>query len=121
CFFKSLENSIVTLKTKMNLSTTVINDKIYLSLDRLFKRYAGNDRRRLGVVSGIKKGEFGCEISISDLGNIYNRVMSIAPNSALEYLSSSDDDKIKWCYLVDTNTNTPDPLSENGLGSYLIG
>lgn len=121
CFFKSLSNSIVTIKSKMNLSTTTVNDKIYLSLDRLFKRYGGNDKRRLGVVSGIKKGEFGCEISMTDLGNIYNRIMSIAPNTTLAYSSSSDDDKMKWCYLVDGYTNTPNTSSEIGLGSYLIG
>lgn len=121
CFFKSLSNSIVTIKSKMNLSTTTVNDKIYLSLDRLFKRYGGSDKRRLGVVSGIKKGEFGCEISVTDLGNIYNRIMSIAPNTTLAYSSSSDDDKMKWCFLVDGYTNTPNVSSEIGLGSYLIG
>jgi hypothetical protein len=121
CFFRSLSNSTVTLKTKMNLSSTVVNDKIYLSLDRLFKRYGGSDRRRLGVVSGIKKGEFGCDISITDLGNIYNRVMAIAPNSTLAYSASSDDDKMKWGYILDNETKTPDISTEIGLGSYLIG
>jgi hypothetical protein len=121
CFFRSLSNSTVTLKTKMNLSSTVVNDKIYLSLDRLFKRYGGSDRRRLGVVSGIKKGEFGCDISITDLGNIYNRVMAIAPNSTLAYSASSDDDKMKWGYILDNETKTPDVSTEIGLGSYLIG
>jgi hypothetical protein len=105
----------------MNLSSTVVNDKIYLSLDRLFKRYGGSDRRRLGVVSGIKKGEFGCDISITDLGNIYNRVMAIAPNSTLAYSASSDDDKMKWGYILDSETKTPNVSSEIGLGSYLIG
>ncbi|WP_206781268.1 hypothetical protein, partial [Escherichia coli] len=81
CFFKSLASSVVTIKSKMNLSNIVVNDKMYLSLDRLFKRYAGNDKRRIGIVSGIKKDGFECEVSLSDLGNIYNRVMSIAPNS----------------------------------------
>jgi hypothetical protein len=120
-FFRSLSNSIVKLKTKMNLAQTVVGDKLYLSLDRLYERYAGGVQSRIGVVSGIKKDGFGCEISLSDLGNIYNRVMSIAPNSTLDYSTASDDDKMKWCFIVDNDTGTPSATSEEGLGSYLIG
>jgi hypothetical protein len=121
CFFRSLSNSIVTIRTKLNTANLVVNDKIYLSLDRLFKRYSGTESNRVGVVSGIKKDGFGCEISLSDLGNIYNRTMSVSPNSTLDYLSSSGEDRLKWGYITDNNTETPDPLSESGLGSNLIG
>jgi hypothetical protein len=120
-FFKSLSSSIVKLKTKMNLSGTVVGDKLYLALDRIYERYAGRVQSRIGVVSGIKKDGYGCEISLSDLGNIYNRVMCIAPNSTLDYSAASGDDKMKWCFIVDNDTETPDASSEEGLGSYLIG
>jgi hypothetical protein len=121
CFFNSLSSSIVNLKTKMNLSQVNVNDKVYLDLDRLFTRYSGDSRRKLGVVSGIKKNSFNCEVTITDLGNIYNRVMSIAPNSALDYSSSSVDDKVRWGYFLDNDTETPDSASESGLGSNIIG
>ena len=121
CFFRSLASSVVTIKSKMNLASVTVNDKLYLSLDRLFKRYAGSDKRRIGIVSGVKKDGFGCEISLSDLGNIFNRVMSIAPNTTLDYLSASDDDRVKWGFIVDNSTETCDITSETGLGSNLIG
>jgi len=120
-FFKSLSSSVIRLKGKLNFAQLVVNDKLYLSLDRLFKRYAGTESKRIGVVSGIKKDGFGCEITVSDLGNIYNRVMSIAPNTTLDYLNSSSDDIMRWGYIVDTDTETPDITSEVGLGSNLIG
>ena len=120
-FFRSLSTSVIKLKTAMSLSKTVVGDKLYLSLERLYKRYSGSVQARIGVVSGIKKDGYGCDVSVSDLGNIYNRVMSIAPNSTLDYSNSTDDDKIKWCYIVDSQTLTPDATSEIGLGSNLIG
>jgi len=120
-FFKSLSSSVLTLKTKNSFFQNTVNDKIYLSLDRLFNRYAGGETKRIGVISGIKKDGLGCEITVSDLGNIYNRVMSIAPNTTLDYLNSSSDDIMRWGYIVDNDTETPDVTSETGLGSNLIG
>jgi len=121
CFFKSLSSSILTIKAKLNLAQYTVNDKVYLSLDRLFKRYSGSEKKRVGIVSGVKRDGFNCEITVSDLGNIYNRTMSIAPNSTPTYSLSAGDEIIHWGYIVDNSTETPNVTSETGLGSYLIG
>ena len=120
-FFKSLSSSVVNVKAKMGLSLVNVNDKLLISFDRLFKRYSSTEKRRIGIVSGVKRDGFGTEVYISDLSNCFNRVMCIAPNSTLDYLSASDDDRISWCFITDTDTKTPDLLSESGLGSNLIG
>jgi len=119
--FNSLSNSIVTLRAKTSLYSKLVNDKIYLSLDRLYKRYAGGDRRKLGVITGVRRDGFGCDITVSDLSNIYNRIPSIAPNTTLDYLSSSEDDLIRYGYIVSNTTKTPDESSEQGIGSNIIG
>jgi len=119
--FNSLSNGNVKLKAKMNLAEVLVNDKIYLELDRLFARYGGLDRRKLGTVTGVKRDGYNTELTITDLGNIYNRVPSIAPSATLNYASSDSNDKIKWGYIVDGDTNTPDITSEEGLGNYIIG
>jgi hypothetical protein len=119
--FNSLSNSVVSIKAKMSLYTKNVNDKIYLSLDRLYKRYSSSDRRKLGVITGIKRDGSSCDITVTDLSNIYNRIPSIAPNTALDYLSSSGDDLVKNGYIVSTTTKTPNELSESGLGSNIIG
>lgn len=119
--FNSLSSSSVRIQAKLNLAQTVVNDKIYLNLDRLYSRYGGLDRRKLGTVTGVKKNGYSTDISVSDLGNIYNRVGSIAPSSVLDYATSNPDDKIKYGYIVDNDTLTPDVASEEGLGNFIIG
>lgn len=119
--FKSLSNTTVSLKSKMNLFTKSVNDKIMLNLDRLFKRFGGNDRRKVGIISGIRKAQTEVDVTISDLGNIFNRVPSIAPNTASEYASASSEDKARWGYVVDNDTLTPNASSEESLGNNIIG
>lgn len=119
--FNSLSSSSVRIKGKLNLAQVLVNDKIFLSLDRLYSRYAGQDRRKIGTVTGVRRDGFGTEITVTDLGNIYNRVPSIAPNTTSVYANSPDDDKIRWGYVLDNNVLTPNPASEVGLGSGIIG
>ena len=119
--FNSLSSASVKLKSKLNLAQVVVNDKVFLSLDRLYKRYGGRDRRKLGTVTGVKRDGYGCEITISDLSNVYNRIPSIAPNTILDYSSSSDDNKLLYGYILNNDTETPDVSSEVGLGANIIG
>jgi hypothetical protein len=119
--FKSMTNTKVTLKGKMNLFLNVVNDKIFLSLDRLYKRLGGGDRLKIGIVTGVKKSETEAELTISDLGNIFNRVPSIAPNTATDYSGADQESKARWGYCLDNDTETPDPASEENLGNGIIG
>lgn len=119
--FNSLSNTKITLKSKMNLFTKSLNDKIFLSLDRLFKRFGGGDNMRIGVVTETRKGQTNVEIVLSDLGNVFNRVPSIAPDSSNNYSSASNDEKIRWGYVVDDYMLTPNPSSEENLGNNIIG
>lgn len=119
--FKSLSISRVTLKGKMNFYQNSVNDKIFLSLDRLYRRFAGNDRRKICIINGIKKSSYEVELIMSDMGNIFNRVPSIAPNTANEYANASNDERILWGYIVDNDTLTPDVTSDLTLGANIIG
>jgi len=119
--FNSLSNSTIRIKGKMNLAQIVVNDKIYLELDRLFARFGGRDKRKLGIVSGVKRDGFNTELSVTDLGNIYNRVPSIAPTDSNPYTEASQDEKMRYGYILDNDTLTPDETSEEGLGNFIIG
>jgi len=119
--FSSLSTTTVNIKAKMIFALTSVNDKIFLSLDRLYKRFGGGDKRKIGTVTSVKKSEYGVDISVTDLGNIYNRVPSIAPNTTLDYSGSSSDDKVQWGYIVDNDSLTPNALSEENLGCNIIG
>ena len=120
-FFRSLSNSSVTVNTKMNLALTVLNDQLYLDLDRLYYRYGGLDRKKIGIVSSISKNGTDCTIEFQDLGGIYNRVPSICPNTQAIFTSSNEDEKIRYGFIVDNNISLPDTSSEEMLGLNLIG
>lgn len=119
--FNSLSTTTVSIKGKMSLALNSVNDKLFLSLDRLYKRFGGADRRKIGVITGIKKNGFDVDVDITDLSNIYNRVPSIAPNTTPEYSSGSRDDFVRYGYVLDNSTLTPDNSSEEQLGNGIIG
>lgn len=121
CLFNSLSTSTVKVKAKLNLALMVLNDKIYLELDRLYKRYGGNDRRKIGIVSGISKNGLDSDIKFNDLGNIYNRIAVITPNTQVDFTSANVDEIVRYGFIVENDSLTPDVTSEDDLGSNLIG
>lgn len=119
-FFRSLTQSVVRVKAKLNLTGKSLNDKIFLELSRLYSRYGGQDRRKVGIINSITKDGEGTEVEFNDLGNIFNRVAAIAPNDAEDW-SEENENIVSYGYIVDNDTETPDPNSEVGLGCNLIG
>ena len=119
-FFNSLSQLKVTLKGKALFFNYSVNDRIYLSLDRLYKRYGSGSRLKMGIVSSVKKSEYDSEVVLNDLGNIFNRCPSISPNTISAYTSATDDDKVKYGFILNTNTLIPG-TNEDDLGGCLIG
>lgn len=120
-FYRSLSNCKINLKGKLNLATLTVNDKLYLELDRLFKRYGGKDSRKISIVTGIKKNGMDVDVEMTDLGNIFNRVPSIAPEGLPSYLDANREDSLKYGFILDNDTLTPDVLNETDLGNNRIG
>ena len=119
-FYNSLSRSILNIKAKANFFTASVNDRIYVDLDRLYSRYGGANRLKIGVISGVKKSPYGTEIEMNDLGNIFNRCPAIAPDATDNFTNSSEDEKIKFGYILDPDTLIPG-IDEEDLGSGLIG
>lgn len=120
-FFRSLSQSIVKVQAKLNFMLTNLNEPVFIELERLFKRYGGNGRRKIGIVNAVDKDGDSTSITFNDLGNIFNRVPAICPDSQNEYLLSESDEIAKYGFIVDNNTETPDVSSEMDLGNNLIG
>lgn len=119
-FYGSLSQLKVTLKSKAIFFNYSVNDRLYIDLDRLYKRYGSGSRLKIGIVSSVKKSSYDSEIVLNDLGNIFNRCPSIAPSSTMAFSSASDDDKVKFGFILDEYTLLPGS-SEDDLGSCLIG
>jgi hypothetical protein len=119
-FFNSLTNSIVKIKAKLNLAEINLNDPIQLEFDRIYQRYSGGDKLKIGLVNYIEKTEYDCMIQVNDLGGVLNRVPSIAPNTLVDIGSSANQEIAKFGFIVDNINETPDN-TEKYLGSNLIG
>lgn len=119
-FYGSLSQLKVTLKSKAIFFNYSVNDRLYIDLDRLYKRYGSGSRLKIGIVSSVKKSSYDSEIVLNDLGNIFNRCPSIAPSATMSFVSASDDDKVKFGFILDNDTLLPG-TSEDDLGSCLIG
>jgi hypothetical protein len=119
--FNSLSRTTITLQGKANFFTTIVNDKILLNLDRLFKRFGSTERMKFGIVTSSKQSPYDSELVISDLGNIFNRVPSIAENTANDFADATSQEKLIWGHIVDNDTLTPDITSDDNLGNNIIG
>ena len=119
--YNSLSQSMVTVKGKLNLSTFSLNDKIWINLDRIYKRFGGRDRQKIGVVNKVTLDGSSTVLEFNDFGNIYNRVMSITPNTANDFTSATASEKIKNAYVLDNDLEVPDITSDQELGSIIIG
>lgn len=119
--FKSLTNTKISIKGKMLFFLNAVNDKVFINLDRLYKRFGGEDNRKIGIITSIKKSQTEVDLTFSDMGNIFNRVPAIAPNTANNFSGASDDETVNWGYIVDNNVLTPDPNSERFANCNIIG
>jgi hypothetical protein len=119
-FFKSLTQSVVTVRTKLKLSNKSINDVIYLDLDRLYRRYGNSTNKKSGIINMITRDGSNTVVQFNDLANLFSRVSTIADNSAPDFVADSEDVD-KFGYIVDNQMEGPDISSEVGIGNNLIG
>lgn len=119
--YNSLSQSVVSVKGKLGLALKNLNDKMYLELDRLYKRFGNRDRKKIGIINKITKSGTNVDVEFNDLGNVFNRVMSITPDAASDFTSATDSEKIKNSYVVDDDLEVPDITSDKELGTMIIG
>lgn len=119
-FYSSLSQSSVSINGKANFFDSAINDRVYVDLERLYKRYGGNAPLKIGVISAKSVSIYNSSIVMNDLGNIFNRTACVAESSAPEFDNSSEEQKIKFGYIVDSDKLIPGD-DEADLGSNLIG
>jgi hypothetical protein len=118
--YRSLSGSIINISGKASFFDSSVNDMVMLDLDRIYRRYGGASYKKIGIISGIKKSQYGAEVSINDLGNIFNRCPAIGPSNMSVFTESEDNEKIKYGFILDSTTLIPGD-DESYLGSGLIG
>jgi len=119
--YNSMCQSTVSISGKLNFMLKNLNDKLFLNFDRLYKRFGGKDRRKIGIISKITKDGSSCHVEFNDMGNIFNRVMSICDNSALDFTSATSGEKIVNAYVLDNDLAVPDITDDDFLDTSIIG
>lgn len=118
---RSLSRSTVNLRTNLLFALKSLGDKIWIKLDRLYRRYGSSDRGKIGIIVSIENDGEQTSVQLEDYGNIFNRVPAIAPDTAVDFSNSTESDRIKYGYVVDNTTETPNTSSELEKGVNLIG
>jgi hypothetical protein len=117
----SISQNIVTVNTNLKYILSNLNDKFYVNFRRLFKRFGGNDRKKIGIINKISHDGKSASISFNDLGNIFNRVANYADASDNEFTSASESEKLFNGYYVEETKHVPDVTSEKELGQNIYG
>jgi hypothetical protein len=120
-FLRSLTNTNITIKGKINLVRFGLGDKVVLDFDRLFSRYGNGTSKRVGIIYGVSTDEANSSISMNDFNAMFTRVPAIAPDDAVDFSSAEDSDIARWGYIVDNDTETPDGATNASLGNNLLG
>jgi hypothetical protein len=119
--YNSLSQANITLRMKLDLALKNLNDKIYINLDRLYKRFGSGDRRKIGIINKIQRDGRDMRIEFNDLGNVFNRVPSIAPDDAEEFIDAEAEEKLFNGYVCDNDLGVPNPSSDKEIGTQIIG
>ena len=122
--FHSLSQSIVEVEAKLNLTLKNINEKLLINLDNLFDRFGLDSvQQKIGIISKIERSFNGTSVRFSDLGNIFNRVPAIAPDTATDFTSATTQDKMIQGFIVDDDLElvSSTPTSDDEWGTQIIG
>jgi len=92
-FLNSLSSSVYTIKSDLKYINLEIGEVI--KLDFL------NVDPKLGIIISISKKEDSVDLIVSDLGNIFDRRAVIAPDTAADYTSATDAEKLIYGYITD--------------------
>lgn len=122
--FYSLNQSLIQVRAKMNLTLKNLGEKLFVNLDRLFFRFgASASRRKIGVITKIVKSGTNTDVTFTDLANIFDRVATIADDASLDFTNALDAEKIRNGYIVDNTTELPDSAAttDDEWNSNIIG
>jgi len=117
----SLSQSLVKVTSDLRFASKSINDKMWINIDRLYKRFGQQSSQKIGIITKVAIGNNQVDLSFSDLGNIFNRVANIADNATAQFSSATDREKMLAGFIVDSTKHLPDTSSDVEANTNLIG
>lgn len=117
-FMNELPQLTLELTGKLNLNLRYLNDLIVYQGDSLFERYGSADKAFVGIVTDIKRTGIGGSLTVSDLGNVFNRVAVVSPDDTPSHSGTTAETRRFASFITDDSGTVDD---DNSLGSSLIG
>jgi hypothetical protein len=119
--YNSLSQSMISFRAKLNFALKSLNDVIFLKIDRIYKRFGGNNQAKIGIINKISQDGSDVDVVINDLGNTFNRVGCICADDSSDFTGATDDEKMVNSYICDDDVLVPDTSSDDELWSNIIG
>jgi len=101
-YYNRLGTATLDIETDLRLENIEIGDVIIADLRRLYKRFGDENvaKKMMLVIGKTLTGE-RTMLELSDLGNTFNSSSFITPNDAPEWISATDDEKLRYGYITD--------------------
>ena len=103
-YVNSMAESQIEITGSLNLIDIEMGQKLILDFDRLYKRLGDTtSTKKVGTVIGVDRSGDNVKITVTDLGNIYNRSGIISDDASVPFASADSDTKIITAYITDEN------------------
>jgi hypothetical protein len=100
-FIYELAQSIIEILIKMQAARLSVNDPALFDYRKLYESLGTDIKLRSGLVDRISKTHKEISISVSDLGNAFNRIARYADSTVSSWSSASDKEKALYGYYTD--------------------
>ena len=103
-FINSLSSTIIKVQGSLNLSKYTLGQRVLLDFKRLYVALGSQDSPlRVGVISSIKTNGEKVELEVMDLGSIYTRSARITDDSASDFNTSTNQERLLNSFITGDN------------------
>jgi len=103
-YYNSLSRTDLVVTTDLRFEGIEIGEVVVVNFARMYKRFGDSASRKKAMIV-IGKSVDGSRITLdmTDMGNIWNRSSIITPNTAPDFVSATEDEKLKYGYITDNS------------------
>ncbi len=101
-FLSTLTSSTYTINSDLRYANLEIGNIVRLDFLNVVG-FTGNNTKKLTMVIGISKKDDSVVLTVTDLGQLYSRRCIITPDTAPDWDSATDDEKLIYGYITQDN------------------
>lgn len=117
-FIREVSSSIVKFTTKLQTARLQVTDIIKFTHPKLYERFGSTNNEKLGAIQSLKKSSSEVDLELDDLGNAFNRSYTITEDAAVDFDTSSSEQKAVNGFITDESGLIDNDADTTGL--YLI-